>query len=178
MRTKAEIEILNASDALRIEVRPKPSAVALAFEGSVLCLFAYFVWKDWTAIGLFSRILLSCGLAAALGSILYQLSGSETIEIDHKSLTISRRNLPFSRTAHYPVSRCSELTVLNASEDQVSGLQFKAGWKTVRFARYIDDEQADSIISELQHTLPDVAAQLLSSSGGFGSHFTTLNLKS
>jgi len=74
----------------------------------------------------------------------------------------------------YRIEDCRSLEPHVKGKGDAYGLQCKVGWRTVRFAEYISEEQANEVLSTLQKELPDVAGKLEASP----TNFTTLSLNS
>lgn len=124
-----------------------------------------------------NRALLIWVMAGAVVAWFYQLSGSEVVEFDAQKVSISKNILGWTRTSEYLLNRCRELEWRDATSDgDSSGLQCKVGWRTVKFAKNISDDEATEILRALQKNLPEVATHLCAMPGSGKKHFTTLNL--
>ena len=122
---------------------------------------ALFVWAD----------------VSTVVALLYQLSGTEEVEFDPQKVTIRKNIIGWERTREYPVENCSELEWRASSkESHGPALQCKVGWRTIRFAEYISEEQGTQILVALQQTLPDVFCRMGAMPGGGKSSFITLGL--
>jgi hypothetical protein len=141
-------------------------------EAALLVVFGGYTARGWAAMSAMSRLIFAWVMGATIVAWFYQLSGSEVIEFEAKGITIRKNVLGWDRVTQYRLEDCSALELHNKGEADAYGLQCKVGWRTVRFAEYVSEEQGNEIISALQSELPDVAAKL----GASTSHFTTLNL--
>ena len=169
------IEVQAVSGTLRVTVAPKPAWILLLVEGGGLLGFSFYAFHNWASMSLWYRAILIWILSGAVVAF-YQLSGSEVLEFDSRKLSISKNILGWPRTAEYPLDRCRELEWRDAnSEGDGSRLQCKVGWRTVKFAKYISENEATEIVTALQKNLPDVATRLLATIYS-KQHFTTLNL--
>lgn len=108
---------------------------------------------------------------------LYQLSGSEEIKFNPKTLTIRKNILGWERIREYPIQNCTELEWTSYSgEYRRTALRCKMGWRMIYFAEYMSEEQATEILTGLQQHLPDVARSMGLVLGSSKPHFTTLGL--
>jgi hypothetical protein len=114
------------------------------------------------------------GMCCALVAWFYQLSVSEVIEFDANGMRIRKDILGWERLREYRIEDCRSLEPHVKDEGDQYGLQCKVNWRTVRFAEYISEDQANEVLVALQRELPDVAGKLESSP----MHFTTLDLNS
>jgi hypothetical protein len=170
------IEVQAVSGTLRVTVAPKPAWILLLVEGGGLLIFSFYAFHRWASMPSWDRAILIWIIVGAVVAWFYQLSGSEVIEFDSQKLSISKSILGWPRTADYPLDRCRELEWRDEnSEGDSSRLQCKVGWRTVKFAKYISEDEATEIVTALQKNLPDVATRLLATIDS-KQHFTTLNL--
>lgn len=175
-RRERAIEVEALSGTLRITVAPKPAWMFLLVEGGGILIFSFIASRFWALIPLWNRALLLWGEAGAVVAWFSQLSGSEVVELNEQGLSISKNILGWTRTSEYPLSLCRELEWRkgNGGGDS-SGLQCKAGWRTLKFGKYISEDEASEIFSSLRENLPEVVTQLCAMPNG-RKQFTTLNL--
>ena len=122
------------------------------------------------------RVLLAWGFVSAAAALVYQVSGSETLEFDAQKFSASKRFSVWSRSSEYPIADCTELQWReHRGEGDTDGLQCRIGHRTVKFGSYISEQEAIEILASLQKFLPDVAQQMCSESEN-KRHFTTLDL--
>jgi hypothetical protein len=96
------------------------------------------------------------------------------IEFDARGLRIRKNVLGWERISEHRIEDCSALELNVQGKDDHYALQCKAGWRTVRFAQYVSEDQANEILSALRSEMPDIARKL----EAVGGHFTTLGLNS
>jgi len=157
-----------------LNISPKPHWLWLLSEAVLIVLFGRYAFQYWAATALMSRVLLVWGISAAVVGWFYQLSGSEVIEFDATGIRIRKDVLGWERSRQYRIEDCRSLEPHARDEGDAYGLQCKVGWRTVRFAEYISEDQANDVLSTLHRELPDVAGKLEASP----AHFTTLGLNS
>jgi hypothetical protein len=171
------IEIETVSATVRVTVTPRPAWIALLVEVVGIVVFGVYIVRAWASMPLWYRALLMWAVASAVIAWFYQLSGSEIIEFDAQKISICEQFLGWTRTLEYPVNHCRELEWREArSQGDNNGLQCKAGWRTIKFGKYISEDEAIEILTVLQTNLPDVAQQLCAVPDRSKKHFTTLNL--
>jgi len=170
-----QVDIAVASGTLRITVHGNVNRLAVLAEIAFVGGLAFWLSQNWSAIQLKFRILWVWGLlAGAVGFVLQSIS-EETIEFDERKLTLCRGFHGWERRREYDISECSQLEWRRSEHNSPRGLQCRTGWKTLRFAKQISEEQSIRILTELQRALPNVANQILSMPEG-KKHFVTLNL--
>ena len=171
------IDIVAASGTLRVCVTPKPAVLAMVIEAVVVVLAAGMFLRSWASMTTWGHVLVVWGFASAIGAWFYQLSGSETIEVDSRKLSLTKQIFGWNRTREYEVSECHELEWRKPkSEGDACALRCKIGWRTIRFGKYVSENEAIEILTALQANLPEVADQLLSTRDSAKEHFTTLKL--
>jgi hypothetical protein len=170
----AEVDIVATSGTVRVAVQPKTSWLWLIAAGILDIVFLVWFIREWPDLSLLMRGLLLWAEVSGVASFFYVVSGSETIEFSDTDLFIRRENLGIAREKRYALRDCSDLVWEEATSEQAARMKCKVGWRTIRFATYIDQRQADQILAELQRTLPNIAPQLLG--GTDKTHFTTLGL--
>jgi hypothetical protein len=170
----AKIDMLAASGVLRVTVSPRQRWVWIFSEAVLIVLFSRYALRYWAAMSLMLRVFSVWGIGSAVVAWFYQLSGSEMIEFDATGIRIRKDILGWERMREYRIEDCRSLEPHVKGEGDAYGLQCKVGWRTVRFAEYISEEQANEVLSTLQKELPDVAGKLEASR----THFTTLGLNS
>jgi len=162
--------MIAASGILRVTVSPKPHWLWMLFEAAFLIVFGGYTLRYWAAMSMMLKILFVWVIVGAVVGWFYQLSGSEVIEFDAKGIRIRKDILGWERMREYRIDDCRSLEAHVKGEGDEYGLQCKVGWRTVRFAEYISEDQANEVLSTLQKELPDVAGKLEANP----THFTTL----
>jgi hypothetical protein len=171
------IDIVVASGTLRVTINPRPAWIVMLLEAVGILVFGAITVRDWATREWWFRYLLLWAVASATVGWFYQLSGSETIEFSAQKLAISKETFGWNRTREYPVATCRELEWREQSgEGDTTGLQCKVGWRTIKFAHHISEDEALEIVTALQTNLPDVAQQMCAMPDSSKKHFTTLNL--
>jgi hypothetical protein len=170
----AEIDIVAASGVLRVTVRPKPHWLWMLFEAAFLVVFGGYALRYWAAMAVMSKVLFVWVIGGAVVAWFYQLSGSEVVEFDANGIRIRKDILGWERLREYRIEDCRSLEPHVQGEGDAYGLQCKVGWRTIRFAEHISEDQANEVLSALQRELPDVAGKLEASP----TNFTTLDLNS
>jgi hypothetical protein len=174
-RQEPDVEIMAASGTVRVTIHPKPHWFFLICQAAVMIAFARILFRNWGAMPLVHRILLSWAVGGALIGWFYQLSGSEVIEFDSQKLVIRKDVLGWQRTSEYLIDSCTGLDSLEDSEDHYT-LQCKARWRTIRFAQYISPEKAMEILAALHDALPETARRMGATRGSGKNQITTLGL--
>lgn len=162
IRTKGRVEIQALSGRLIVTISPRPHWILLAAEAAIAGVFFLFASRGWSGYTLFIRIVIGWAAATTIFGLLYQLTGSETIEIDSRQFAIRKEALGWTRNKEFPIERCEQLALHEHSEDDASALEVKVGWQTIRFADHISEDDVMEILAALQRELPDVASRLLS----------------
>ena len=170
----AKVDILATSGVLRVTVSPRQHWLWILSEAVLIVVSTKYALRYWVAMPSMMRLFSVWGIGGAVVAWFYQLSGSELIEFDAKGVRIRKDILGWERIREYRIEDCSSLEPHVKGEGDEFGLQCKVGWRTVRFAEYISEDQANEILSTLQKELPDVAAKLEAGP----AHFTTLGLSS
>jgi hypothetical protein len=99
-------------------------------------------------MALWLRALRLWAIASAIIGWFYQLSGSETIAFSAQKLATSKETLGWNRTREYPVANSRELEWREQSgEGDNAGLQCKLGWRTIKFAHHISEDEAQEILT-------------------------------
>lgn len=170
----AKIDLVVASGVLRLNISPKPHWLWILSEAVLIVLLGRYAFRYWEATPLMVRVLSVWGIGAAVVAWFYQLSGAEVVEFDTTGIRIRKDILGWERVREYRIEDCRSLEPHAKGEGDEYGLQCKVGWRTVRFAEYISEDQANEVLSALQKELPDVAGKLEAGP----AHFTTLGLNS
>jgi hypothetical protein len=171
------VDIVAASGMVRVTVNPRPAWIAILLEAAGIIAFGVVMVQDWASMALWLRALLLWAIASAIIGWFYQLSGSETVAFSAQKLATSKETLGWNRTREYSVANCRELEWREQSgEGDNAGLQCKVGWRTIKFAHHISEDEAQEILTALQTNLPDVAQQICAMPDSSKKHFTTLNL--
>ena len=171
--TDPTIEIAAMSGSVRVIVHPARSWFLLIGEIAGMALWLFLTWRYWNVLSLQFRVLSAFLLASGGAGLLFQLTGTEIIEIDASRLSVLRESHGWERKREYNITECRELQWYTDRDS--SGLRCKRGWSTVTFGEQLTEEQALEIMTALQEHLPAVAQQLCSYPGG-RDHFLTLGL--
>jgi len=173
---RAEVEIVVASGALRISVRPQPRPVSLVITAAIIILFASICILSWRQSALLERVLEIVVVLGAVFGWFQQLSGAEEeIEIGERGIRISREIFGWNKISEFPIEQCSDLDLQRDTEDSRQ-LQFRLEkWRTIEFGNYMSKEQAEKVLEKLADSLPEVARKLLPSLD-ITKHWTTLKL--
>jgi hypothetical protein len=176
-RLSAKTEVAYISGVLRVAIEHELNFSRLCLDGLI---FAWVAWEEigsWSKSSLFSRAIMVFVSVAAVADLSYQMTGSESVEFSPDGLTIRTRHFGWERLRHYPLDKCSELSWRpEGNREHDLALECKVGWKKTRFGKYLSQEQAWDVLSELQRYLPDVAQKMGMSPGGDQSHITRLGL--
>jgi hypothetical protein len=170
----AKVDIVAASGILRVAVSPKPHWLWMLFEAVFLVGFSAYATRYWAPMLTMLRVLFVWVIGGAVVGWFYQLSGSEVIEFDAKGLRIRKDIVGWERLSEYRIEDCSALETHVKGEGDEFGLQCKVGWRTVRFAEYVSEDQANEVLAALQRELPEVAGKLEAAP----TNFTSLGLNS
>ncbi|MGC1418202.1 MAG: hypothetical protein WA817_23135 [Candidatus Acidiferrum sp.] len=173
--TDPTIEISTGSGVLRVTVHPAQSWPVILLELGVLTAFAAVIYGNWTKLSYEFRGLFIFALVFAAAGLIFQFSGTETIDIDTNKIALCKDVHGWERKREYGLNECRELEWTEGTEDTSQRLQFKTGWKTVTFGNNLTENQAIEILTALQQALPNVAQQLCSYPEG-KKHFITLGL--
>ena len=121
------------------------------------------------------RVLFVWGTLSAAAALIFQLSGTEIIEISSDKITVRKEIHGWERKREYIIKESRELEWVQGAEDTPQSLQFKTGWGTVTLGENLSENQAIEILTALQQSLPEAAQQLCSYPDG-KKHFITLGL--
>lgn len=157
-----------------MNISPKQHWLWVLSEAVLIVLFCRYSLRYWAPASLLMRVVSVWVIGASVVAWFYQLSGSEVVEFDAKGIRIRKDILGYERLREYRIEDCRSLEPHTKGEGDQYGLQCKLGWRTVRFAEYISEEQANEVLSTLQKELPDIAGKLEAGP----AHFTTLGLNS
>lgn len=160
---------------LRVTVHPSRSWLKLLFEGGVILIFGIMTYRSWGSMSQLFRVLCVSGTLSGAAALIFQLSGTEIIEISSEMLTVRKEIHGWERKREYSVNECRELQWIQGAEDTPQSLQFKNGWRTVTLGENLSENQAIEILTALQQSVPDAAQQLCSYPDG-RKHFITLGL--
>ncbi len=174
--SQAKVDIVVASGVLSVTIRPNPGWFWMLLEIVFIVFFSGLAVRSWHGFNLMTRVIF-VWVEIAGAQWLYQLTGSERIEIDARQLIIQKQVLGWPRVREYRIEECSELELDQQHEDDHYALQCKIGWRTVRFGQYLSEDKATEVLATLQKELPDVAQKLITTSSG-KNHFVTLGLSS
>jgi hypothetical protein len=169
---RSKVEVLASSGILRITVNPERRAglVGLVFD----VFFFAILYRYWSATTLFMRVFWIFLLASTFVSLAYELLGEENIEINSRTLTITKGIHGWERLREHQITECSNLR-WEQGQKGGSYLTCKAGRWPIKFGNRVSEDDAIKILSALQTALPDVAQQICAAPGG-REHFITLGL--
>lgn len=170
------VEISSASGIVRVEIDPRPRSIVLWAEAILIVIVDGAVLRMWSGLAFVYRALVLWGTASAVVAWFYQLSGSEAVEFDSHKLVLRKNILGWDLTRSYSVAECSRLEWREPTDDDARALQFKTGWRTIRFGKYLSEEQAIEVLKLLQKELPNAAQKLCVDPLPGKSHFQTLGL--
>lgn len=169
------IEISNSSGVLRVTIYPARSWPIALLEFVVLAAAAAVIFGKWASMPFEFRAVFVIGLLSGAAGLIFQISGTEVIEIDSNKMTLRKEVHGWERKREYEVRLCRELQWMERSEHSPQRLQFKIGWRTITVGRGLTENQAIQILTALQQALPKLAEQLCSYPEG-KKHFSTLGL--
>jgi hypothetical protein len=172
-----KVEISATSGIVRVAIDPRPRLVLLWLEAFLIVILDGAFFRMWAGLAVVYRALFLWGTASAVVAWFYQLSGSEVVEFDSQRLTLRKNILGWDLTREYSIAECSRLEWRELTEDDRRALQFKVGWRTIRFGEYLSEEQAIEVLALLQKELPDAAQKLCVDLRPGKSHFQTLGLR-
>jgi hypothetical protein len=130
---KRQVEMTATSGVVRVAIDPRPGWGLLCVEAFLIVVFDGALLRFWAGLSLLYRGLFLWGTISAVIAWFYQLSGSEIIEFDSYKISIRTTTLGWERTGEYAIADCSQLESRSLTEDDRRALQFKTGWRTVRF---------------------------------------------
>jgi hypothetical protein len=173
-----KVEMSTASGVFRVNVRPVPTWLSVFVEAAICAAFSWYAIRNWGGLPIAFRILLIWAIARTAMDWPYQFTGREIIEFDSISFRIRKYILGWEKTKNYSTKQCRELELHRGANKDRHRLQCKVGWRTVTFGKYLSEEQALEILTELQCRLPDVARELGMNLNRDKRNFTTLGLES
>jgi hypothetical protein len=175
LNTDPTIDISTSSGVVRVTVHPSCSWLVALFESSAVLVFGIMTYRYWGSMSQLFRGLFVLGTLSGAGALIFQLSGTEIIEISSGKLTIRKDIHGWERKREYAIKECRELEWMQSAEDTPQSLQFKNGWRTVKLGENLSENQAIEMLTALQNSVPDAAQQLCSYPDG-KKHFITLGL--
>ena len=175
LNTDPTIEISTNSGILRVTIHPSRSWLLALFEGGVILIFGIMTYRNWGSMSQLFRVLFVSGTLSGAAALVFQLSGTEIIEISSDKLTVRKEIHGWERKREYSIEECRELQWMQGAEDTPQSLQFKNGWRTVTLGENLSENQAMEILTALQQSVPEAAQQLCSYPDG-KKHFITLGL--
>jgi hypothetical protein len=175
LNTDPIIEISTSSGILRVTVHPSRSWLLALFESGVILTFGIMTYRNWGSMSQLFRVLFVSGILSGTAALVFQLSGTEIIEISSDKLTVRKEIHGWERKRDYGIKECRELQWIQGAEDTPQSLQFKNGWRTVTLGENLSENQAIEILAALQQSVPEAAQQLCSYADG-KKHFITLGL--
>ena len=174
-KTDPTVEISTSSGALRVTIHPARSWLVVLLELGVLVGIVAVTYRGWATTPWMFRGAFIFALVAGVTGVVFQFSGTETIEFDSNKIRLGNEIHGWERKREYRNEDCRELEWMEGSEDMSLRLQFKNGWRTITFGEGLSEGQALQILTELQKALPKVA-QLLCSYPDGKKHFLTMGL--
>jgi hypothetical protein len=173
--TDPTIDISANSGMLRVTVHPGRSWLVVLLGVGGIIIFGIMMYRNWASMSHMFRVLFVWALISGTAALIFQLSGTEIIEIDAQRLIVRKEVHGWERKREYNVEECRELEWMQGVENTPQRLQCKIGWRTVRFGEDLTENQAIEILAALQQSLPDVAQQLCAYPEE-KKHFITLGL--
>jgi hypothetical protein len=167
------MEISASSGMLRVTVRPARSWLIILLELAALATFAAVAYGNWGMLPNIFRGAMIFALVSSVAGLIFQSSGTATIEIDEYRISLSKEISGWERKREYELKECRELEWMEGTRNRSQGLQFKTGWRTVTCGKDLTENQAIQILTTLQQTVPSAAQQLCSYPAG-KEHFITL----
>ena len=174
-KTDPTVEISTSSGTLRVTVYPGRSWPLALLELSVLAGVIVATYRNWATMSRMLRGAFIFALVSGVAGLIFQFSGTETIEIDSNRITLCKDIHGWERKREYQTKECRELEWMEGSGDTSQRLQFKNAWRTITFGKDLTEDQAIQILTALQKALPEVAQRLCSYPEG-KKHFLTLGL--
>ena len=175
LNTDPTIDMSTSSGILRVTVHPSRSWLLTLFEGGVIVIFGIVTYRNWGSMSQLFRVLFISGTLSGAAALIFQLSGTEIIEISSEKLTLRKEIHGWERKREYSIKECCELQWMQGAEDRPQSLQFKNGWRTVTLGENLSENQVIDILTALQQSVPEAAQQLCSYPDG-KKHFITLGL--
>jgi len=175
LKTDPTIDISTSSGMLRVTVHPSRSWLVVLFESGAILIFGIMTYRYWGSMSQLFRAIFVLGTLSGTGGLIFQLPGTEIIEISSEKLTVRKEIHGWERKREYATKECCELEWMQAAEDTPQSLQFKNGWRTVKLGENLSENQAIEILTALQNSVPEAAQQLCSYPDG-KKHFITLGL--
>jgi len=176
-RLSAKMEVAYISGVLRVRVEHGINVVRLLVDAVILAMVVWSEWGSWGRHTLFSKTTFILITIGALTDLVYQLTGSETVEFSPQGLKVQMNYFGWERVREFPIAKCSELSWRpdNDRKDEYA-LECKIGWRKIPFGKYLNETQAREALSELQRYLPEVAQKMGMSHGQDKSSHTRLQL--
>jgi hypothetical protein len=175
LNTDPTIDISTSSGMLRVTVHPSRSWLVVICESVAILSFGILTYRYWGSMSQLFRVLFVSGTLSGAAALIFQLSGTEIIEISSEKLTVRKEIHGWERKRDYRIKECRELEWMQGAEDTPQSLQFKTGWGTVTLGENLSENQAIEILTALQQSVPEAAQQLCSYPDG-KKHFITLGL--
>ena len=138
-------------------------------------IIGIMTYRNWGSMSQLFRVLFISGTLSGAAALMFQLSGTEIIEISSEKLTVRKGIHGWERKREYSIKECRELQWMQGAEDTPQSLQFKNAWRTVTLGENLSEDQAIEILTALQQSVPEAAQQLCSYPDG-KKHFITLGL--
>jgi hypothetical protein len=176
LNTDPTIDISTSSGMLRVTVHPSRSWLVVICESVAILIFGIITYRYWGSMSQLFRVLFVSGTLSGAAALIFQLSGTEIIEIGSEKLTVRKEIHGWERKREYSIKECRELEWMQDAEDTPQSLQFKTGrWGRVTLGESLSENQAIEILTALQKSVPEAAQQLCSYPDD-KKHFITLGL--
>ncbi len=173
----AKIEVTYVSGILRVIVTHQVNFFRLCLDVLGFLWFAWAETNSWNRSTAISKSINALVFVSAAADLAYQMTGSETLEFSPDGLKVGKKLLGWDWVRNYPIDKCSELSW--RPDDKHEGeciLECKAGWRKIRFGKYLNQQQAWEVLAELQRYLPEVAQKMGMSPDDRKSRITRLGL--
>src|SRR5215467_6798070 len=103
------IEISTSSGMLRVIVRPARSWLIVLLELAVLTGFAVVTYQSWSRMSHVYRGAFIFALISGAIGLIFQLSGTEIIDIDSNKIGLRKEVHGWERKREYEIKECREL---------------------------------------------------------------------
>jgi hypothetical protein len=141
-------------------------------------LFGYGIVRQWATENIWFRLMVVAGAFGFVSALAFEFFMTQIIEFSAQQLSFCKDFHGWERRRTYPMAECSKLEwEPERGESQMSGLRCKIGWRTIRFAKGLSEEESNEIFAALQKYLPEVFGRICSIPKS-EEHFITLGLKS
>lgn len=103
LNTDPIIEISTSSGILRVTVHPSRSWLLALFESGVILTFGIMTYRNWGSMSQLFRVLFVSGILSGTAALVFQLSGTEIIEISSDKLTVRKEIHGWERKRDYGI---------------------------------------------------------------------------